>query len=78
LPAPLRILTYADALKLYSEAATLDPNNEQARPGAKKWLVQTVRPFRTQRPPARQIEVRKQEIRYRFMKKSAAHAQSMQ
>ncbi|MDB5319128.1 MAG: hypothetical protein JWN40_759, partial [Phycisphaerales bacterium] len=58
---------YVEALRLYSEAATLDPNNEQARTGRDELMVQTgaARPNGNGRLPA-SIEIRKDEIRYRF------------
>jgi uncharacterized membrane protein YgcG len=57
----------ADALRLYSEAAQLDPNNEQAKAGQNELLVMTgaARPSGNGNLPD-SIRIRKQEITYRF------------
>jgi general secretion pathway protein D len=56
-----------EALRLYSQAATLDPNNEQAKAGRDQLMVETgaARPSGATQLPA-SIQIRKDEIQYRF------------
>jgi type II secretory pathway component GspD/PulD (secretin) len=62
-----------DALRLYSEAANADPNNEQAKAGRDELMVETgsARPSSAARLPT-SIQIRKDEITYRFNEKVRA------